>query len=175
MATFKGTLADLQRMGADISHVGPSVQVPTEKATTTRRAAAAPPRVPTQAGGVQVLQLPGWLPTSVNRLLGGRTRGGIIARHKLKQADVAHIGVAATLHGARKATGPRRVDIHLVQPKGRRRIDADNCWKVTKDGLKHAGLLLDDTPRLCRDGDVTYSKALDGGWWGTWLVLTDVE
>ena len=156
---------------SEAKRLGISTQDSRRHATTKRP--IVPPST-THSGGVQVIWLPAWHPVSLNKLLGGRSRGGIIARHKLKQASMEFIGIQAMLHGTRKATGPRCVDLHLVMPKGGRRCDRDNMKKVTFDGLKHAGLLVDDSPNYCRDGSVTFSKAMDEVW-GTFIILTDVE
>lgn len=176
-ATPKKTCAKCDGKGEVYVNVGPyeSHWEPCE-CTRERAKPIVPPSTlfATHQGGVQVIWLPAWHPVSLNKLLGGRSRGGIIARHKLKQASMEFIGIRAMLHGTRKATGPRCVDLHLVMPKGGRRCDRDNMKKVSHDGLKHAGLLVDDSPNYCRDGSVTFSKALDDVW-GTFIILTDVE
>lgn len=118
---------------------------------------------------IQVLWLPGWAPASLNSLLGHHMKAA-----RLKSADREMVRRAVLVHDARKATGRRKVDLHLVMEQGRRRTDPDSAWKSCLDSLVSAGLLVDDNPTKCVLGRVTHSKALDGAPWGTFILLEDV-
>jgi predicted amidohydrolase len=151
------TLADLEAKGAT---VGPTAKVP-ENLRDVPEVSANPT--------CQALFVPSWFPTPLNKLL--TCHWGKAGR--MKAADAALVALAARQAGIRPATGPRRLDMHLILPKGKRVADTDAYWKVAKDALVGCHVLVDDTRRLCRDGQITFSRA-ETDFWGTLIVLTDV-
>ena len=44
-----------------------------------------------------------------------------------------------------RATGKRRVSLHVTLGKGMREFDYDAPWKSLNDAMKHAGLIVDDS------------------------------
>ena len=118
---------------------------------------------------LQAVFIPGWFPTPLNKLMGGHWG----TAHRRKSADAETVCRSVRAGGIVPASGPRRVDLHLVVPKGKRRCDRDAFWKSSKDALVQCGALVDDTPRLCRDGQTTFSRA-DDEFCGTLILLEDL-
>jgi Holliday junction resolvase RusA-like endonuclease len=71
-----------------------------------------------------------------------------------------------------KATGKRRVSLHVTLGKGMREFDDDAWQKSTLDAMKHAGLIVDDSSRYVETGPVTFSRDRQG--WGTRITLEDL-
>ncbi len=69
------------------------------------------------------------------------------------------------------ATGPRRVDLKITNRLGRER-DPDASWKSVLDGLVHARMLIDDSRRWVKLGDVTVERGSERS---TCITLTDLE
>jgi hypothetical protein len=118
---------------------------------------------------IQVLWVPGWAPARLNDLLGHPMKA---ARLKAKDRDT--LARAALAHGARPAAGRRKVELHVVVPASQRRWDGDSMHKSLLDGLVAARLLRDDGPAWCVCGPVAWSRALDGGPWGAFILLEDL-
>ncbi len=114
--------------------------------------------------------VPSFVPTTLNKLM--TCHWGTAGR--LKQDDKEMIGTYFKCSGIPKATGPRRLSFMVVLPKGKRFPDKDSFPKVVRDALKSCGALLDDTPRLCLDGKVSYARAMGEDAWGTLVLLEDV-
>lgn len=112
-----------------------------------------------------VLTIDGWHPTSLNRMLGYHwTR-----RRKLKAFDRDVIALEALR--LPRATGKRRVSIHLTLAPRQRGYDPDNLLKGLLDGLKHAGMLVDDSRTWCELGPVTFGRGVRKA---TTITLEDI-
>ncbi len=118
---------------------------------------------------LQAIWIPGWNPAPQNELLGHRMKA-----HRLKSRDAEIIGRAFLVHGGQKATGPRSLDLHIILGPGQRACDKDAYWKSTQDGLVRCSALINDTPRLCRTGKTTFSRAMLDASPGTLILLQDV-
>lgn len=118
---------------------------------------------------MQSLWIPGWFPARLNELVGHRMKAA-----RLKKKDRGNVATAYHVYNIRPATGPRRVDLHCVMAPGVRAWDGDSLWKSCLDALVSCGALFDDSPRLCRPGRVTYSRALHDAPPGTLILLEDL-
>ncbi len=110
----------------------------------------------------------GWQPARLNQWDGRHWS----ARAKAKKADRRVIALAAKLAGIPRATGNRRVSLHLTLEPRQRAPDVDAHWKSLLDGLTAAGLLRDDNRKWCELGTVTYSR---GPSRATRVELEDVD
>lgn len=158
----------------------------------TTRKLTAPARVVPEAKEWRVV-VDGWLPTSLNKLIGNR-----YASARLKKTDARAIAKACLLQRvppvalstgekkARKALGivtrmggdpeprKRHVSLEIKLGKGERASDPDNLWKALLDGLKHAGMLFDDSRFWCsHDADITFSRGENKWDRGTVIVLRE--
>jgi Holliday junction resolvase RusA-like endonuclease len=111
-----------------------------------------------------IITIPTYKPPSLNEFLGKHWSVG----YKLKN-DCKWL-VMYYSKDLEKATDKRRVDMHIVLGKGARKLDADNAWKIILDSLRHAGMLVDDSPEYCVTTEPTYSR----GEPQTIITLTDV-
>jgi hypothetical protein len=100
------------------------------------------------------LLLPGFVPTSLNRLTRGRRRDRI----RLARGDRDIIRWHARLSGVPPATGPRRVSLVITLPPGERRCDPDAYWKSLLDGLRACGLLVNDSARWVVLGGIDWER-----------------
>lgn len=112
------------------------------------------------------VHIPGYRPTTVNELL--RSVRGRIA---LKKAERAVVGISVKERLIPPATGKRRVSLEIAIPKGQRRWDADGLWKSLLDALKHAKMIVNDSPDWVEQGSVTY---LRGCPLATTIILEDL-
>jgi Holliday junction resolvase RusA-like endonuclease len=71
-----------------------------------------------------------------------------------------------------RATGKRRVSLHVTLGKGQREFDVDAPWKSLLDAMKHAKLIVDDSCKCIKQGPVTFSRDWQG--WGTAIELEDL-
>lgn len=106
------------------------------------------------ATGRWELFLRGFRPASLNELLSGGRWGAA----RLKKRDRQWIGFAAHLARVPRATGRRRVSLHITLPASQRRWDEDALYKSALDSCVSAGLLIDDGPKWCALGPVTYER-----------------
>lgn len=88
--------------------------------------------------------------------------------HKLKN-ECKGLVIAYSRH-IPKAQRKRRIDLHIVLGKGRRKLDRDNSYKLILDALVNAELLIDDNEKYCDLGDITYSRGVPS----TEILLTDL-
>jgi Holliday junction resolvase RusA-like endonuclease len=79
---------------------------------------------------------------------------------RLKLKDETAVSVCARSADITRAEVPRRVSLHITLGKRQRRPpDRDAWWKSLLDALVACGLLVDDSPRWCDTGTVTYDRA----------------
>ncbi len=113
------------------------------------------------------IEIPGWIPPSVNRLIG--QHWGKATRHK--RVAYAAIDAMAFRAGVPLAQGRRRVSV-TVTVNGRGRLpDGDNMLKCLLDGLVKCGALRDDGPAWMQLGEVTVQR---GETRGTVITLEDI-
>lgn len=98
--------------------------------------------------------VPLWRPASLNELLAAGPYGA----NRLKKRDLEFVRVYAWLAGVPRASGPRRVSLEITVPKGQRRWDPDAFWKSLLDALVRDGKLVDDGPKWCLNGPVSYVR-----------------
>lgn len=113
------------------------------------------------------IEIPGWVPTPLNRLIGGHWKG----RWDRKKRDRTMVVVHAWKSRIPPATGRRRVGLHVTLPPGQRRWDPDCFWKSCLDALVAARLLVDDGPKWCELVEVTYERT---GVLSTTIILEDL-
>jgi hypothetical protein len=116
----------------------------------------------------QTMYVPKWWPPTLNELFAGHWA----IAHKLKQECAQMIAGYWLAHNGQRATTHRKVHLHLIAPKGQRLPDRDAWWKATLDALVQCGALVDDSPRYCTPGSVTYSRSDDT--WGVMITLEDL-
>ena len=110
-----------------------------------------------------------WHPATYNEMHGRTVHWGRKARLKKRDREVV-----GTLYAKLpKATGRRRVSLVVVMAKGKRCPDKDAYWKSLLDALKHHGMLVDDNPKHCEPGTVTFDRSNDT-YFGTRIILEDV-
>ncbi len=100
-----------------------------------------------------------------------------IGRHwavkaKLKRAEREMVAGYALLGRIPTATGKRRVSLEVVLTGRQKCLDTDNAFKSCLDALTACGLLMDDSPRYCELGTVTYRR---DGEPGTTIILSEVD
>lgn len=128
-------------------------------------------RAPCSTAPCQSLWIPNWTPGLLNQWDGHHWS----KRAKIKKADQNIVATYFSVTGISKATGPRRVSMVFILPKGKRMFDRDAPWKSAKDALAACGALLDDTPRLCIDGPVSYARAIGAeSAIGTLILMEDL-
>lgn len=139
------------------------------------------------------VEVPGWLPASLNQLVGNRYKA-----MRLKQKDSRAILDACRIHGVppvgltkeekkeRRALGivgrvpgdpvprKRHVRLEVKLAKGARAFDEDNFWKSLLDGCKHAGMIFDDNRQWCsHDSEITFTRGVDRWDRGTVIILSE--
>jgi hypothetical protein len=94
-------------------------------------------------------------------------------KHALRQRDDQLVGLACNDARVPDAAGKRRVDLHVVLGP-RQRVGDTDCpfWKSLLDALKASHRIVNDSPRWCEAGDVTYER---GPAAATVITLTDLE
>jgi Holliday junction resolvase RusA-like endonuclease len=113
------------------------------------------------------LVIPNWRPTSVNLLLSRNPR----SRTKFKRRDAEMILAHAILARVPRALGPRRVSYRVTVPAWRHAPDPSNILKSAEDALVSCGLLIDDSARWYRIGEV---DVVVGGALETVISLEDL-
>lgn len=109
--------------------------------------------------------IPDWRPAGLNQIMRGKLRDRIRFGKRDKRM------VWAYFNGQPKATGKRKVSMHIVLTGREKPYDPDNAWKSVLDALKACGQLVDDSHRHCELGAITYDRALKGS---TTITLEDV-
>jgi hypothetical protein len=118
-------------------------------------------------GAVWTLEVPGWVPTRLNKLLGSHWA----AAGRLKDKDANVLATAVMVYGVPKAEGKRRVRLHIVFPKGERAADKDAYHKSLLDGLVKCGAIRNDSHVWVEWEPPTYSR---GDAKVTYVTLEDV-
>ena len=103
---------------------------------------------------MHTLTITNWHPAKLNDLLGHWAK-----RHKLKSFDRGIVALSVRNAGIVKATGPRRVSLHIILGKGQRAADPDAYWKSTLDALVQCGALQSDSRQWVELGPVTFDRA----------------
>lgn len=133
------------------------IDLPASPRPKRRRSVAVPEPISAEAKylgpGSWCLELKGWTPPSVNRLLGAHWS----KRSKMKR-EVAGLLKWAALFVIPDAKGKRLVSIEVNVPNMSHAPDADNVLKAMLDGCKTAGLIVDDKPKWLALGPVTVQK-----------------
>lgn len=150
-----------------LKHLPPQLGGPVEPAKKRSRKGRTPPvRQPDEPLLTHMLFVEGWIPATLNELL----RKGRWA-WTLKKKDRAIIADRAARVGIPPATSKRRVTLTIRLEPRKHAGDCDAYFKSLLDGLKHAGLIWDDTPRWCELTPVQFSR---GQVKATTVVLEDV-
>lgn len=117
---------------------------------------------------IHTLTIADWHPRRLNELLGCHwAKAG-----RLKKADRQLIAVMANNANTPKATGKRRVRLHLVLAPRQRAGDPDCYWKSLLDALTACGLLVDDNRQGVELIAPTFSR---GPRKATVITLEDID
>ena len=113
------------------------------------------------------LDIPRWRPALLNELM-----RSVKNKIHLKKLDREMVCAYAWQAKIPRATGKRRVSLHVTLGKGMREFDVDAWQKSGLDAMKHAGLIADDSSKFVEIGMLTFSR----NWikWGTRLTIEDV-
>lgn len=122
----------------------------------------------TQIVGQYEIWIPGWRPTSLNRLMYAKVRDRI----KLKANDSEIVGVFAHTCKVPKATCRRRVSLAITLGPRWRQFDDDNALKGILDGLVTCGRLVNDNATWCERGEIIW-RPRGSGPCGTLITLED--
>ena len=116
---------------------------------------------------VYTLEIPRWRPALLNELM-----RSVRDKIRLKKLDREMVCAYAWQAKIPKATGKRRVSLHVTLGKRMQEFDYDAPWKSLNDAMKHAGLIVDDSVQYVEQGPVTFSRDwLD---WGTRITVEDL-
>lgn len=113
------------------------------------------------------LIIPNWRPALLNNMKGHWSNAA-----RLKKLDRKAVWAHSLEQKIPRATGKRRVSLHIVLPKNGKKSDYDAPWKSLLDALVHAGMLIDDAPDYVEQGEITYSR----DWYNpcTVIILEDL-
>jgi hypothetical protein len=101
------------------------------------------------------LIIPRWQPARINQFAGHHWS----KMHRLKRVDKNLLCGYVAWARIPVATGPREVSLTItLSPSQRREPDPDGVWKALLDGLVHAKMLIDDSRKWCKQGDVTFER-----------------
>lgn len=89
---------------------------------------------------IWTLDIPGWHPTPLNKLLGHRMKAS-----RLKAHDREIVGKAVLAYAVPAADEKRSVEMTLIYAAGERAVDPDASWKSLFDALVAAGALKNDS------------------------------
>lgn len=130
-------------------------------ATRCRKPRKAPPPPLPPPGRWEVWAV-GWIPVSVNTLVGRMGQG---TGRKKKDREYLSLFTG----GIRPADRPRRLHVIYSYPKGRQGIDLSNGFKSIEDALVKLKVLRDDTRKWLTHVSATSVE----GPLGTRIVVTD--
>lgn len=111
-----------------------------------------------------IITIPDYKVPSLNEYIGRKWPVGQKFKNECKQL------MRAYSRHLPNASQRRRVDMHIVLGKGRRKMDKDNAYKLILDSLVYAGMLFNDNDQWCEIGDLTYSRGSPA----TIITLTDI-
>lgn len=114
-----------------------------------------------------VIKIPNWRPANLNSLF----RCHWSVRNRKKKADAQMIQAYAM--AIPKATGKRRVGLHIVLHGSQQAADPDAYWKSLLDGLVKCSLLVDDSSQYCELSPPTYERGKKS-YSGTTIILEDL-
>lgn len=114
--------------------------------------------------------VPHWRPSSLNSMIG--RHWGVVA--KLKRADRIMVGTYAKIRDVPRATRKRQVSLEIVLCGRQQETDPDALYKSLLDSLVHARLLVDDSPKYCSLGPVSFARGTKEEA-GTTIVLEDLN
>lgn len=86
------------------------------------------------------LNIPGWHPTPLNKLLGHWAKAG-----RLKSHDKEIIGKAVMAGGIPEAFAKRKIELLIIHPPGKRFCDPDAYSKSLLDALTANKVLFNDS------------------------------
>jgi hypothetical protein len=104
---------------------------------------------------IHTLRIENWHPVTLNQLVAWPWP--MVRRRKKNDREI--VGGEALARRVPRATGKRRVGLHLILGPRQRGCDVDAYHKSLLDALVAAGLLIDDSPRWCELAPVTYERA----------------
>ncbi len=114
--------------------------------------------------------IPLWHPATFNEM---KRTGHWAGAQRLKNRDFAMVNAYRLRYGLPKATGKRRIYLHIVRKPRQQAADIDAHSKSFLDALKRSGLILDDNPKHAELQPVTYSDKTTANW-GTRITLEDM-
>lgn len=115
---------------------------------------------------IYTLEIPGWMPTPLNKLMG---HWGTRSKNKAK--DRSQISMALKVYNVSKATGKRKVSIIVILPKGKRACDPDALHKSLLDGLVQGGGLVNDSKDWVAFTQPLFAR---GEYLCTYITLQDI-
>lgn len=89
---------------------------------------------------IWTLDIPGWHPTPLNKLIGHRMKAS-----RLKAHDREIVGKAVMAYAVPAAVVRRTIELTLIYPAGQRAVDPDASWKSLFDALVASGALRNDS------------------------------
>jgi hypothetical protein len=116
------------------------------------------------------IEIPGFVPPSVNRLLG--LHWGKRGRVKRGVADTIALASYASGDPVPDAVRKRRVSVSVTVSGRGGLIDPDNALKCLLDALKANRLLVDDSAKWCEIGEVTVERGPETR---TRIILEDIR
>ena len=116
---------------------------------------------------IWTLEVPGWVPCELNKLLG---HWGNAASRKKHDREI--IARAVLAYAVPPATCKRIVSLLIVLPKGQRAYDPDAPWKSLLDALVSAGALKNDSRAWVQAQPVRFAR---GEGLTTFITLQDVR
>ncbi len=117
---------------------------------------------------IYTIYVPGWRPPLLNQSRGRHWRVGA----RLTKDAARVVGAFAKLAGVPRATAKRRVTLTLVLGRHCKRCDRDAPWKHLLDGMKQAGLIVNDSPDWVEAMPLEFVKGTERG---TRIVLEDIS
>lgn len=116
---------------------------------------------------IHVITIPNWHPTRLNRLINCHWA----TRNRRKKRDYEMLAVYAMQASVPKATTARKVLLHLTMAPRQHKPDADSLWKGLLDGLVSCGQLVNDSPKWCVLGSVSFDRGTEAA---TRITLEDL-
>lgn len=115
------------------------------------------------------IEIPYWHPITLNKLLSNWQRA---ARLKKSDKEIVWGYAWPVLCREGKCKTRRRVDLVITVIPKQRCPDKDSYWKSALDALVACGALVDDSPKWCEPGTVTFER---GPRKKTVIILEDIS